>query len=66
MNRSHWHRPLGRMLEVEDDGCGFDVEQARGVVFGLRIMRYRARLIGGMFSLSRTRSGTMLCSSIPV
>lgn len=54
------------MLEVEDDGCGFDVEQARGVVFGLRIMRYRARMIGGTFSLSRTRSGTTLRSSIPV
>lgn len=54
------------MLEVEDDGCGFDVEQARGVVFGLRILRYRARMTGGTFSLSRIRSGTMLRSSIPV
>ncbi len=42
----------GRLV-VEDDGCGFDPAKTIADGMGLRIMRYRAGLIGGTLEVSR-------------
>ncbi len=54
-------------LLVMDDGRGFDpLEFARGGM-GLRIMRFRAQLIGGYLSVeSRPGAGTTLRCRCPV
>jgi len=58
------------ILEVTDDGRGFDVSSvsARGRRnFGLQFMRERAELIGAKFEVrSRPGGGTVVCLSIPV
>lgn len=58
------------ILEVSDDGRGFDVNAvaARGRRnFGLQFMRERAELIGARFEVrSRSGGGTVVCLSIPV
>ncbi len=58
------------ILEVSDDGRGFDVAAvaARGRRnFGLQFMRERAELIGAHFEVrSRPGGGTVVCLSIPV
>jgi two-component system sensor histidine kinase DegS len=58
------------ILEVSDDGRGFDVSSvaARGRRnFGLQFMRERAELIGAQFEVrSRTGGGTVVSLSIPV
>ena len=58
------------ILEVSDDGRGFDVSAvaARGRRnFGLQFMRERAELIGAHFEIrSRTGGGTAVWLSIPV
>ncbi len=42
---------------VEDDGCGLpdDFRQRKGM--GLRIMQYRARMIGGMVEVRKASGG---------
>jgi signal transduction histidine kinase len=58
------------ILEVSDDGRGFDVNAvaARGRRnFGLQFMRERADLIGAQFEVrSRQGGGTVVWLSIPV
>jgi signal transduction histidine kinase len=58
------------ILEVADDGRGFDVEAVsrRGRRnFGLQFMRERAELIGARFEVrSRPTGGTLVWLSIPV
>jgi signal transduction histidine kinase len=44
------------VLEVDDDGEGFDETAARGGI-GLRIMRYRAKLMSGAFEISSPPAG---------
>lgn len=45
-------KPLHR-LTIEDDGCGFDIAQTqRAPGVGLRLMSYRAAIIGGSFKIS--------------
>jgi len=47
------------ILEIEDDGCGFDPEAVDQHGMGLRNMRERASLIGGRFNiLSAPGEGT--------
>jgi signal transduction histidine kinase len=43
-------------VRVEDDGAGFDPSLVRGGGMGLRIMRYRAKMIAGNLEV-RTRPG---------
>jgi signal transduction histidine kinase len=53
-------------LEVSDDGVGVgpDVDKALGS--GLRIMRYRAGVIGGRFDIrQRTGGGTLVACVLP-
>ena len=52
---------------VKDDGCGLsaDLEKSRGM--GLRIMQYRARLIGAELKIEKGPfSGTQVKCSVPI
>lgn len=56
-------------LRVEDDGLGFDVEEAlaRGGTFGLAGMRERVTLLGGRFAVeSRPGKGTRTRIDLPI
>ena len=44
-------------LEIEDNGEGFDESAARQRGIGLRVMRYRAQLIGGALEISSAPAG---------
>ena len=44
-------------LTVSDDGIGFSVTNAQGEGMGLRIMDYRARMIGGSFNVQPEPNG---------
>ena len=53
-------------LEISDNGCGFDLHQARNGGMGLPNMRERARQIGATLSIeSVPKQGTRLCLSLP-
>jgi PAS domain S-box-containing protein len=54
-------------LEVQDFGCGFNVESGRKRGFGLLGMTGRVRLLGGECSiLSETGVGTRIVARIPI
>ena len=56
-------------VQVEDGGCGFDVEAAlsAGTSSGLSGMRERVALLGGRFSLESTpHAGTHLTAELPL
>ena len=44
-------------LSVEDDGIGFSVENESADGSGIEIMKHRARVMGGVFEISRTDDG---------
>lgn len=46
-------------LVIEDDGAGFDAAKTTADGMGLRIMRYRAGLMGGKLDISRREPGGM-------
>jgi len=48
----------GITLQVADDGIGLPRDAERGTGMGLRIMRYRAHMIGGTLSIERGADGT--------
>ena len=51
--------PNGRRLAIEDNGLGFDQQQPAGPGVGLRLMQYRAAMIGGNLSIeSQPQGGT--------
>lgn len=52
--------PAGRRLAIEDNGQGFDTQQkSAGAGVGLRLMNYRAAMIGGNLSIeSQPQGGT--------
>jgi signal transduction histidine kinase len=53
-------------VRISDDGCGFDVEEARHKGFGLLGMAERVRLAGGNFSIeSRPGDGTCINVRLP-
>ena len=45
------------VLEVDDDGDGFDEPAPSAGGIGLRVMRYRARLIGGILEIGSAPAG---------
>ncbi len=47
------------LLRIDDDGCGFDVENVRSEGSGLRSMRYRANMLRGSLEIARRASGGM-------
>ena len=53
-------------LRVHDNGSGFDPAHAQNGGMGLRIMQYRARIIGGSFDVSSTPgAGTTVTCTLP-
>ena len=51
--------PTHVRLRIKDDGCGFRIDTARRGGIGLRIMQYRAHVIGGVLTIqSRPNRGT--------
>lgn len=60
--------PEGLLIDVRDDGRGFDVETAnRQGHYGLQGMRERARLVGGLFAVcSEPGKGTRLSVTLPL
>jgi PAS domain S-box-containing protein len=49
------------VLTITDDGTGFDLSENNGAGMGIRIMRYRARVIGATLDLkSRPGQGTQI------
>jgi len=54
-------------LTIQDDGHGFDLEQAKGKGLGLISMEERVRHLGGTFSISaKPGDGTQIKIRIPV
>jgi PAS domain S-box-containing protein len=55
-------------LVVEDDGCGFDIADARPYTqLGLMGMRERAHLVGGSMTVESSKGrGTTVCVTIPL
>jgi signal transduction histidine kinase len=56
-------------IQIEDNGCGFDVNQAlsQGDSAGLSGMRERADLLEGRFSIeSRPAAGTVIQAELPL
>jgi signal transduction histidine kinase len=47
----------GGRLTIENDGAGIPAEAERGQGMGLRIMHYRAAMIGGSLEVQRRREG---------
>ena len=56
--------PSETVLSISDDGRGFSEAAPAGSGMGLRIMQYRAGMIGGTLSFRRNRKGglTVTCS----
>ncbi len=55
------------MLIVRDDGCGFDPHSGNPTGLGLRIMSYRAKMIGGSLHIqSAPNCGTVVSCSFPL
>ena len=54
-------------LTVSDDGCGFSSDAHPGEGWGLRMMRYRAQLLGGSLKVeSAPARGTRIIASVPM
>jgi nitrate/nitrite-specific signal transduction histidine kinase len=55
-------------LRVKDDGIGFSQNDGKPIVMGIRIMQYRARVIGASLTLNtQPGSGTdIACLFVPV
>jgi signal transduction histidine kinase len=54
-------------LKIQDDGCGFDPQAVRGGGMGLRVMRFRAQMIGGYLLIeSQPGQGTELLCRCPL
>jgi nitrate/nitrite-specific signal transduction histidine kinase len=47
---------------VSDDGCGFVANPEKTSGMGLRIMKYRAGIIGSTLEIHRANGGGMLVS----
>jgi signal transduction histidine kinase len=51
------------LLEIEDDGCGFDPGQVDEATMGLTSMRERVKLIGGEFEILSRQGGPTLVTA---
>jgi signal transduction histidine kinase len=57
----------GTALLIVDDGRGFNQQHRSHNGMGIRIMRYRAAMLGGALSIRRnTGSGVRVTCSVPV
>lgn len=58
--------PQKIILAVRDDGAGYKVDSAKTKGMGLRIMKYRSRMIGGALTFqSEPNQGTQVVCTIP-
>jgi PAS domain S-box-containing protein len=58
--------PEGLLLTVHDDGRGIDPDVEHGDGMGLKIMRYRANILGGRLTVtSGPRRGTLVRCTVP-
>jgi PAS domain S-box-containing protein len=58
-------RGTALILEVEDDGIGFDPQVVDSSNMGLKIMRYRANIIGASIAFSPgSTGGTLMCCTL--
>jgi PAS domain S-box-containing protein len=56
----------GGVLTIRDDGCGFDAVVPKSGL-GMRIMNYRAKMIGGALSIQSSQNGgTVVKCSFPI
>ena len=55
--------PAGILVEVEDDGCGFDLDEIRPNALGLAGMRQRVELLGGEFEVLSSAGGPTLVTA---
>ncbi|MCF6132403.1 sensor histidine kinase [Flavobacterium wongokense] len=60
------HNPGFIVLELSDDGQGFDVKQTNSLGIGLQNMKKRTETIGGQFLLESSSSGTNLTIKLPL
>jgi signal transduction histidine kinase len=64
--RLHRHEDVA-LLEIDDDGRGFDTEEAAGGDGnGLRNIRERAALLGGVAEVGSSPDGTMIRVTVPL
>jgi signal transduction histidine kinase len=63
-----WQEQDGQLLlQIEDDGCGFEPDSVSGARHGLRTMRERAQLLGAMFKVtSQPGKGTSIELRLPL
>jgi signal transduction histidine kinase len=60
-------RPATVLVEIGDDGCGFDQTGAHPGHFGLESMRGRAAQIGAVFRIASTPGhGTLVSVEVPI
>jgi PAS domain S-box-containing protein len=53
-------------LTITDDGTGFPTTESKSKGIGLRVMNYRAGMIGGSLTIeSRGNKGTIVCCQLP-
>jgi len=57
----------GGVLTIGDDGCGFEVVSRSKSGLGLRIMNYRAKMMGGSLGVqSSLNGGTVVRCMFPI
>lgn len=61
------YTPDALLLDINDNGCGFDPECIQGQGFGLTNMRYRVGQLGGTLTVeSEANEGTTIMAQLPV
>jgi PAS domain S-box-containing protein len=59
--------PQGLLLTVRDDGRGIDPDAEQGDSMGLKIMRYRANILGGRLTIGpEPQRGTLVRCMVPL
>jgi signal transduction histidine kinase len=48
------------LLEIEDDGTGFEESSSNETGMGLRIMRHRAKMLGDVLHIQEAQSGGIM------
>jgi signal transduction histidine kinase len=54
------------VLTVNDNGAGFSTDKKNQNGIGLRIMSYRAEMMGGVFNIENLKSGTRISCVVPI
>ncbi|MGX9460778.1 PAS domain-containing sensor histidine kinase [Shewanella sp. A14] len=54
------------ILQIHDDGCGFNNAPKRNGAMGLKIMQYRASMIGGLLQVESDEEGSRITCQVPL